>query len=138
MRAPSRPASSMAATAAGTASSSVLVNGVDATATRIVGMARSLARRVRGPEQATLEGAHGRFFVGLGMVPSADVEGTVRDEQAHLVRRRPGDVARLSAATLDGLLDRPLDRDDDVAEMGSPAGGQRERGIEHREREDIR
>src|SRR3954469_17231541 len=123
--------------AAATASSSVVVNGVEATATRIVDMARSLARQVRAPEQPALEGAHRGFLVGLRMVPTADVEGAVRHEQAHLVRGRPGDVTRLPAATLAGLLDGPLDEDDDVAEMRPPARRQRERGIEHRERQDV-
>ena len=55
IRAPSRPASSTAATAAGTASSRVAVSGVDATAMRIVDMAASLA----GPRQPRAAAAPG-------------------------------------------------------------------------------
>ncbi len=48
IRAPSRPASSIAATAAGTASSSVAVSGVEATAIRIVDMPRVYRARWTG------------------------------------------------------------------------------------------
>ena len=58
--------------------------------------------------------------------PSRRGGGAVDDEEPNLVLGRPGDVARLAAASLRRLLDRPLDRDDDVAEMDRLARRQRE------------
>ena len=77
---------------------------------------------------ASLEAAHRGLFGRVGVVPAADVERAVDHEEPQLVGRRPADVAGLAAAAGLGLLDRPLDRDDDVAEMRSAAGRQREAG----------
>ena len=74
---------------------------------------------------ARLQGAHRGLLGRFGMVPAAQVQRAVDREQPELVGRRPADVAGLAATALDGLLDRPLDRDDDVAEMQAPAGRQR-------------
>ena len=50
-------------------------------------------------------------------------------EEAQLVGRRPADVAGLAAAAGLGLLDGPLDGDDDVAEVRPAAGREREVGL---------
>ena len=62
-----------------------------------------------------------RSSSAVGVVPAADVERAVGHEQAQLVGGRPADVAGLAAAARLGLLARPLDGDDDVAEVR--AGG---------------
>jgi len=72
----------------------------------------------------------------------------VDDEEAELVRGRPADVPGLAAATLVGLLHRPLDRDRDIADVGAWFAPARARttpgatcwkriGREHREGQDI-
>jgi len=58
--------------------------------------------------------------------PTADVEGAVDRQQAQLVGRRPAAVAGLAAAARLSLLDRPLDRDHDVAKVSSATGRERE------------
>ncbi len=55
------------------------------------------------------------------MIPAADVERAVDDEEAQLVGRRPGHVVRLAACAGLGLINRAFDRDDDVAEVRAPA-----------------
>ena len=84
-------------------------------------------RRDQPRQQASLERAHRRLLVGLRVVPAADVQGAVGRRAGAARRRRPADVAGLAAPAGLGLLDRPLDRDDDVAEVGPAARRQRER-----------
>ena len=78
-------------------------------------------------KQPRLEGTHRGFLGGFGVVPAADVECTVGGEEAQFVGRGPADVAGLAAAAGLGLLDRPLDGDHDVAEVGTTTGRERER-----------
>lgn len=47
-------------------------------------------------------------------------------EEPQLVGRRPAHVAGLAAAARLGLIDRPFDRDDDVAEVLPSTGRKRE------------
>ena len=89
-------------------------------ARRQVGGAAGLSRRRL--RAAPLESAHRGLLGRLGVVPAADVERAVGHEEPQLVGRRPADVAGLAAAAGRGLLDRALDRDDDVAEMGRGPG----------------
>lgn len=59
-----------------------------------------LSRRIHpGAEELSLERPHRCLLDRFGVVPAADVERTVRDEQTQLVRRRPADVAGLAATT---------------------------------------
>ena len=50
------------------------------------------------------------------------------DQEAQLVGGRPADIAGPAAAALLGLLHRPLDRHDDVAEVRPGARREREAG----------
>ena len=81
-------------------------------------------------EESALELPHRRLLDRLRVVPAADVERAVDAEQPEFVGRRPAHVTGLAATPLDGLLDRPLDRDDDVAEMGPAARRKREGGVD--------
>ena len=81
---------------------------------------RTLATGAR--QEPLLKRAHFALLGRVGVVPAADVERAVGHEQAELVGTGPADVAGLAAATLARLLDRPLDRDDDVAQMDAAAG----------------
>jgi hypothetical protein len=60
------------------------------------------------------------------MIPPAQVQRTVDREQPHFFRRRPVDVARLATRAALGLSHSALDRDDDVAKVGSSAWRERE------------
>lgn len=51
------------------------------------------------------------------MVPAAEMEAAVRDEESELLGDGPAHVARLAASTRFGLGDRPLDGDDDLAQV---------------------
>ena len=82
--------------------------------------------RRHAPEERPLERAHRGLLGRLRVVPAAEVERAMDDEEAQLVGRRPAHVARLAAASLPGLGDRPLDGDDDVAEVEPRAGRQQE------------
>src|SRR4051794_31698216 len=88
-------------------------------ATRMgAGIVVSASRR----EEPLLERAQRGLLGRLGVIPAADVERAVGHEQAQLSRRGPVDIAGLAAVAARRLVDRPLDRDDDVAEM-RPAPG---------------
>ena len=60
------------------------------------------------------------------MVPAADVERAVDGQQEELLGRRPIHIPGLTAAALPGLGHGPLDRDDQVAEVGPEPGRQGE------------
>src|SRR6185312_2545736 len=79
---------------------------------------RSLPRRRSTPqtaclsrlrEESSFEGAHGHLLCGFGVVPTADVEGAVRREEAQFVGGGPAHVAGLAAAACLGLLDGAFD-----------------------------
>ena len=74
-----------------------------------------------GAKEPSLEGAHRCLLDRFGMIPTADVERAMRDEQAQLVRRRPADVAGLTATTGLRLLHGSLHRHDDVAQVETSA-----------------
>ena len=76
-------------------------------------------------KKLAFEGAHRGLLGRFGVVPAADVERPVGDEEAQLVGRRPADVAGVPAPPGLRLLDRALDRDDDVTEMGQAAWRER-------------
>ena len=78
-------------------------------------------------EQFAFEGAHRGLLGRFGVIPAADMQRPMRDEQAQLVGRRPpADVARVPATPGFRLFSCALDRDDDVAEMRQAAGWERE------------
>ena len=78
-------------------------------------------------QEPALERAHRGFLGGLGVVHAHDVERAVGHEEPELVGRRPADVTGLAAAAGLGLLDGPLDRHDDVAEVRPAAARTRQR-----------
>ena len=93
------------------------------------GRAPSLARqdlRPSRPQQPPLERTHLALIRRRCVVPAADVERPVGHQQPQLIGRRPSDVARLTATPSLGLLDRPLDRHDDIAEMDPATGWSRD------------
>src|SRR4029079_16440120 len=65
----------------------------------------------RSAEEALLQGTHRPLLPRRGLAPAAQVEGAGGREQQQLVGGRPVDVARLTTASLLGLLHRALDRD---------------------------
>ena len=79
-------------------------------------------------QEATLECAHGGLLLRVGVVPAAEVQGAVRDEQTQLVGRLPGQVPGLAASPLRRLRDGALHRDDDVAQVDGLARRQDEGG----------
>src|SRR6476661_614662 len=87
--------------------------------------ARSRRGRARGnpisrrsaAEQLPFQLPHRPLLRRLCVVPAAHVERPVGHEEPELVRGGPADVAGLATAALGGLRGRPLDRNDDVAEM---------------------
>src|SRR5512142_994956 len=90
--------------------------------TRSIGAWRDGSPSARvGSQQALLEGSHRRLVRRLRVIPATQMERPVRCKQSELVRRRPADIARLAAAALLGLLDRALDGDRDVADVGPSA-----------------
>src|SRR6476646_1552421 len=90
------------------------------------------ARRLSRPrEELILEGAHGGFLCGFGVVPAADVERAVGREEAQLVGCGAAGVAGLAASARLGLFDGTLDRDHDVAQVLPSTGRQWEIWARH-------
>ena len=89
-------------------------------------MASGWPRAARRAQQATLQRPHRGLLVGLRVVPAADVQDAMGDEQPQLVGGGPADVAGVAATTGLRLFHRPLHRHDDVAEVQPAARRQGE------------
>jgi DNA-binding MarR family transcriptional regulator len=128
------------------------------------GPARAGGRLLRGwdgprveAQGARLQRTHGGLLDRVRVVPAANVEGAMCDEEAQLVGGRPPDATSLPAAALARLFDDASDRNDDISQVnastwraheqrGGPPGrgrfaalvwGEGLRGQE-RKREDVR